>query len=59
MEIFFDGVLINTDNYMSYEESFKSFESNFYLGSIASLSAKLQVPLEVDVNMGTSWYDAK
>lgn len=47
MEIYFDNNLINEDNYMSYEDNFSSFDKQFYLGSVASFEAKLQVPIKL------------
>ena len=45
MKIYFDNVLIDEDNYMSYSDNFSSFEDSFYLGSSASLQATLQIPI--------------
>ena len=45
MKIYFDNVLIDEDNYMSYSDNFSSFEDSFYLGSSASLHATLQIPI--------------
>lgn len=45
MKIYFDGILIPDDNYMSYSDNFTSFDDTFYLGSSSSLNATLQIPL--------------
>ena len=47
MQIYFDDILIDPDNYMSYEDNFSSHEDQFFLGSTASMNAKLQIPLSV------------
>lgn len=45
MKIYFDGVLLDENNYMSYDESFNAFQDTFYLGNTASVVATLQIPL--------------
>ena len=46
MEIYFDDVFIDQDYYMSFEDSFELFDDTFFLGSTASLKAKMQIPLK-------------
>ena len=45
MQIYFDEVLIDADYYMSYSDSYSSFDDAFYLGSTSSLTATLQIPI--------------
>lgn len=45
MKIYFDNVLLDEDNYMSYDESFNSFQDTFYLGSTASVVVNIQIPI--------------
>lgn len=45
MKIYFDDVLVNQDDYMSYSDNFNSFDDTFYLGSSSSMNATLQIPM--------------
>lgn len=45
MKIYFDDILVNEDDYMSYSDNFNSFDDTFYLGSSSSMNATLQIPM--------------
>ena len=45
IEIYFDGVLIDSDYYASITNDFKLFDEDFYLGSTASNTFKIEVPM--------------
>ena len=47
IEIYFDNVLINSDNYTYLSNDYKLFTDNFKLGSVASNSFKLSVDKSV------------
>lgn len=44
IEIYFNGTLLPDENYISFDYSYKQFEDEFFLGSVASVQAKLQIP---------------
>ena len=44
IQIFFDNVLINDDDYLEIKNDYKMFDKNFYLGATPSNSFTLKVP---------------
>lgn len=44
IEIYFDGVKLNEDNYMSFDYSKTPFDDSFYLGATPSVEASLVIP---------------
>lgn len=44
MEIYFDGTLIDSDNYISFTNEFKQFDKSFMLGTAASNTITIEVP---------------
>ena len=44
MEIYFDGTLIDSDNYISFTNEFKQFDESFMLGTTASNTITIEVP---------------
>ncbi|MBE6156971.1 MAG: hypothetical protein E7161_04445 [Firmicutes bacterium] len=45
IEIYFDGVLIDSDYYAGITNDFRLFDEEFYLGSTASNTFKIEVPM--------------
>lgn len=44
MKIYFDGTLIDSDNYISFSNEFKQFDETFMLGTTASNTITIEVP---------------
>ena len=44
MKIYFDGTLIDSDNYISFTNEFKQFDESFMLGTTASNTITIEVP---------------
>lgn len=44
IEIYFDGVLLNSDNYVKITNDFSQFEDSFFLGSTAANSINIEIP---------------
>ena len=44
IKIYFDGVLIDSDNYLEIKNDYKMFDSQFYLGATPCNSFTLKVP---------------
>lgn len=46
IEIYFDGKLLDNQNYLGFDVSFQPFDKEFYLGSTGSINASLTIPKE-------------
>ena len=49
MKIYFDGTLINSDNYISFTNEFKQFDESFMLGTTASNTITIEVPCNIAI----------
>jgi hypothetical protein len=49
MEIYFDGTLIDSDNYISFTNEFKQFDESFMLGTTASNTITIEVPGNISI----------
>lgn len=49
MKIYFDGTLIDSDNYISFTNEFKQFDESFMLGTTASNTITIEVPGNISI----------
>ncbi|MBR0471698.1 MAG: hypothetical protein IJI98_03250 [Methanosphaera sp.] len=49
MKIYFDGTLIDSDNYISFSNEFKQFDETFLLGTTASNTITIEVPSTIAI----------
>ena len=49
MKIYFDGTLIDSDNYISFSNEFKQFDETFLLGTTASNMITIEVPSTIAI----------